>query len=51
MKIVNEPLNRDFVLENWPLTKEEEKQISECIMFQKNQYRNLIFSCINRPKL
>lgn len=37
MGIVKEPLNIDFVVENRPLTKEEEKQISEYILSQKNK--------------
>ena len=37
MGIVKEPLNIDFVVENRPLTKEEEKQISEYISSQKNK--------------
>jgi hypothetical protein len=37
MGIVKEPLNIDFVVENRPLTKEEEKQISEYINSQKNK--------------
>ena len=37
MGIVKEPLNIDFVVENRPLTKEEEKQISEYISAQKNK--------------
>jgi hypothetical protein len=37
MGIVKEPLNIDFVVENRPLTKEEEKQISEYIASQKKQ--------------
>ena len=37
MGIVKEPLNVDFVVENRPLTKEEEKQISEYINSQKNK--------------
>jgi hypothetical protein len=35
MGIVKEPLNVDFVVENRPLTKDEEKQISEYISSQK----------------
>lgn len=35
MGIVKEPLNIDFVVENRPLTKEEENQISEYITAQK----------------
>jgi hypothetical protein len=37
MGIVKEPLNIDFVVENRPLTKEEEKQISEYIASQKKK--------------
>jgi hypothetical protein len=37
MAIVKEPLNIDFVVENRPLTKEEEKQISEYIISQKKK--------------
>ena len=37
MGIVKEPLNVDFVVENRPLTKEEEKMISEYIASQKNK--------------
>lgn len=37
MGIVKEPLNVDFVVENRPLTKEEEKMISEYIACQKNK--------------
>ena len=37
MGIVKEPLNIDFVVENRPLTKEEERQISEYIISQKNK--------------
>ena len=37
MGIVKEPLNIDFVVENRPLTKEEEKQISEYIISQKKR--------------
>lgn len=37
MGIVKEPLNIDFVVENRPLTKEEEKQISEYIISQKKK--------------
>lgn len=37
MGIVKEPLTIDFVEENRPLTKEEEKQISEYIISQKNK--------------
>lgn len=37
MGIVKEPLNVDFVVENRPLTKEEEKQISDYIISQKNK--------------
>jgi hypothetical protein len=37
MAIVKEPLNIDFVIENRPLTKVEEKQISEYINSQKKK--------------
>lgn len=37
IEIVKEPLNVDFVVENRPLTKEEEKMISEYIASQKNK--------------
>lgn len=37
MELVKEPLNVDFVLENRPLTKEEERKISEYIISQKNK--------------
>lgn len=37
MKIVNEPLNVDFVVENRPLTKEEEAVISEYIVSQRRK--------------
>jgi hypothetical protein len=37
MGIVKEPLHIDFILKNRPLTKEEEKQISEYIISQKNK--------------
>jgi|JI6StandDraft_1071083.scaffolds.fasta_scaffold60260_3 hypothetical protein len=37
MRIIKEPLNIDFVVENRPLTKEEERQISEYISFQKKK--------------
>lgn len=37
MGIVKEPLNVNFVVENRPLTKEEEKMISEYITSQKNK--------------
>lgn len=37
MGIGKEPLNIDFVVENRPLTKDEEKQISEYIATQKKK--------------
>ena len=37
MAIVKEPLNIDFVVENRPLTKVEEQQISEYIISQKKK--------------
>ena len=37
MGIVKEPLHIDFVVDNRPLTKEEERQISEYIISQKNK--------------
>lgn len=37
MRIVKEPLDIDFVVENRPLTKEEERQISEYISSQKKK--------------
>lgn len=37
MGIVKEPLNIDFVVDNRPLTKEEEKQISDYIASQKKK--------------
>ncbi|RAR72606.1 hypothetical protein [Flavobacterium aciduliphilum] len=37
MGLIKEPLNIDFVVENRPLTKEEEKQISEYIISQKKK--------------
>jgi hypothetical protein len=41
MKIVKEPLNVDFVVENRPLTKEEEKQISNYILSQKKKVKSV----------
>ena len=37
MGIVKEPLNVDFVVENRPLTKDEENQISAYIIAQKKK--------------
>lgn len=37
MGLVKEPLNIDFVVDNRPLTNEEEKQISEYIASQKKK--------------
>ncbi len=37
MDIIKEPLNIDFVVENRPLTKDEEKQISNYIISQKSK--------------
>jgi len=37
MGIIKEPINVDFVVENRPLTKEEEMKISEFIISQKNK--------------
>ena len=37
MGIAKEPLNVDFVVENRPLTKDEENQISEYIIAQKKK--------------
>lgn len=37
MGIIKEPLNVDFVVENRPLSKEEEKQISDYIIAQKKK--------------
>ena len=39
MGIVKEPLHIDFILENRPLTKEEEKQISEYIISKKKRIK------------
>ena len=37
MGIVKEPFGIDFVVENRPLTKEEEKQISDYVLSQKKK--------------
>lgn len=37
MEIIKEPLNVDFVVENRPLTSEEEKQISDYIKSHKSK--------------
>lgn len=52
MGIVKEPLNIDFVVENRPLTKEEEKQISEYILSQKNkrEMKNRATILTTKPK-
>jgi hypothetical protein len=42
MGIVKEPLNVDFIVENRPLTKEEEKQISNYILSQKKKQKSVI---------
>ena len=39
MGIIKEPLNIDFEVENRPLTKEEEKLISEFIKKEKEKIR------------
>ena len=37
MEIIKEPLNIDFEVDNRPLTKEEEKKISDFIKLKKEQ--------------
>jgi hypothetical protein len=52
MGIVKEPLNVDFVVENRPLTTEEEIQISNYILSQKKKtdLKNKTKSVISKNK-
>ncbi len=52
MGIVKEPLSVDFVVENRPLTKEEEIQISNYILSQKKKTdsKNKTKSLISKNK-
>ncbi len=52
MKIVKEPLNIDFVVENRSLTKEEEKIISDFITSQKSkiELKNTLKRKISKSK-